>query len=101
MMATLIARAGYSDAWALVHSLWKRAKERTERLFAKCGCGRRSPSATYQVDDSQARVSHRLSTERLVGVRLSHRGSFMELLRNAIFARSGTNSENGDSALER
>ena len=101
MMATLIARAGYSDAWALVRSLWRRAKELIERLFAKCVCGHRSPSATYQFDDSRARVSHRPSTERLVGVQLSHRGSSMELLRNTIFTRSGAILENGDSALER
>ena len=94
IMAILIARAGSASARAFVEETW----DKTKSLFGRLrGCVQRR-STVYETSDVRVRVSHRPSTERLVGgVQLSHRGSSMELLRNTIFSRSGTIMETGDS----
>lgn len=95
IMAILIARAGTASAREFVQKVWDKTKLLSARL---CGCCARQRSSVYETGEVRVRVSHRPSTERLVGgVQLSHRGSSMELLRNTIFSRSGTMMENGAS----
>lgn len=99
LMMVLIARAGYSDAWAFAHRVWNRITDLWQRLLALCGCYGRERPAMYDGNNGRARVSHRPSTEGLVGgLQMSHRASgSTELLRNTVFSRSGTIVENGDS----